>query len=321
MQFGFSIPNRGALADASCIRAMAEFGERLGYDCVAVPDQVVTPRDYASKYPYAEDGKLPGSGTGESLENFAVMAFLIGITNRLKLLSSVIVLPRRPAVLTAKALATMDVMSDGRLIVGCGAGWFREEFEALGAPPHEARGRVTDETLEAFRELWTSDEPWFHGEFVRFENIIFEPKPVQQPGPPIWIGGEGAAALRRVVKLGDGWYPIGTNPRHPLDTEPRFRGGVERLKTLSEEYGRDPTTISIAFWAHRYGLGDPVVSDDGNRRLFTGSADDIKGDIAALDGLGVGMIVFNFLAPGLSQEEILERMEIYAKDILGLKAA
>ena len=212
-------------------------------------------------------------------------------------------------------------MSDGRLIVGCGAGWFREEFEALGAPPHEARGRVTDETLEAFRELWTSDDPRYHGEFVRFENIIFAPKPVQRPGPPIWIGGEGSAALRRVVKLGDGWYPIGTNPRHPLDTEARCRGGVERLKTLSEEFGRDPTTISIAFWAHRYGLGDPVISDDGSRRLFTGSADDIKGDIAALDGLGVGMIVFNFLAPDLSQDEILERMEIYAGDVLGLKAA
>ena len=105
MQFGFSVPNRGPLANAGCIRAMAELGERLGYDCVAVPDQVVTPRDYVSNYPYAEDGKLPGSGTGEALENFAVMAFLTGVTQRLRLLTSVIVLPRRPAVLSAKALA------------------------------------------------------------------------------------------------------------------------------------------------------------------------------------------------------------------------
>ena len=178
---------------------------------------------------------------------------------------------------------------------------------------------MTDETLEAFRELWTSDDPWYHGEFVRFENIIFEPKPVQKPGPPIWIGGESPAALRRVVELGDGWYPIGTNPRHPLDTEARFRNGVAQLRSLSEENGRDPSTITIAFWAHRYGLGDPVISDDGGRRLFTGSVDDIKGDIATLDGLGVEMIVFNFQAPDLSQDTILERMEIYAADVLGLK--
>ena len=122
MRFGFSIPNRGGLANAPFIRAMAEHGETLGYDCVAVPDQVVTPRDYEPNYPYAEDGKLPGSGTGEALENFTVIAFLIGITRRVRLLTSVIVLPRRPAVLTAKALATLDVMSEGRLIVGCGAG-------------------------------------------------------------------------------------------------------------------------------------------------------------------------------------------------------
>ena len=318
MRFGFSIPNRGGFANAPFIRAMAEHGETLGYDCVAVPDQVVTPRDYEPNYPYAEDGMLPGSGTGEALENFTVMAFLIGITRRVKLLTSVIVLPRRPAVLTAKALATMDVMSEGRLIVGCGAGWLREEFEALGAPAHADRGKVTDETLEAFRELWTSDDPWYHGEFVRFENIIFEPKPVQKPGPPIWIGGESPAALRRVVKQGNGWYPIGTNPRHPLDTEIRFRNGVAQLRSLSEENDRDPSTISIAFWAHRYGLGDPVISDDGERRLFTGSVDEIRGDIAALDDLGVDMIVFNFQAPDLSQGTILERMEIYAADVLGL---
>ncbi|MBH61165.1 MAG: hypothetical protein CL569_01685 [Alphaproteobacteria bacterium] len=151
MQFGFSIPNRGELANAQCIRAMAETGEKLGLDCIAAPDQVVTPRNYQSKYPYAEDGKLPESGTGEALENFAVMAFLVGITQKLRLLSSVIVLPRRGAVVTAKALATIDVLSGGRLIVGCGAGWFREEFEALGAPPHDARGRVTDEYIAASR--------------------------------------------------------------------------------------------------------------------------------------------------------------------------
>src|SRR5690606_22397255 len=127
---------------------------------------------------------------GECFDQIATLAFVAGRTSRIRLLSSVMVLPHRQPMLAAKMLATADALSGGRLIVGCGVGWMKEEFEAIGAPPFAARGRVADEYLHAFKELWTKDAPRFEGEHVRFANIAFEPKPAQKPHPPIWIGGE-----------------------------------------------------------------------------------------------------------------------------------
>jgi alkanesulfonate monooxygenase SsuD/methylene tetrahydromethanopterin reductase-like flavin-dependent oxidoreductase (luciferase family) len=112
------------------------------------------------------------------------------------------VLPHRPPVLTAKMLATIDVLSNERLIVGCGVGWMREEFEAIGAPPYEARGTVGDEYIQVFKELWTNDDPVFEGDHCRFSDLTFAPKPVQKPHPPIWTGGESPAALRRAGNPG-----------------------------------------------------------------------------------------------------------------------
>jgi alkanesulfonate monooxygenase SsuD/methylene tetrahydromethanopterin reductase-like flavin-dependent oxidoreductase (luciferase family) len=122
------------------------------------------------------------------------------------------VVPHRPPVLTAKILATIDVLSKGRLIVGCGVGWMREEFEAIGAPPYDKRGAVSDEYIRAFKELWTSDNPTFSGKYCSFANVAFAPKPLQKPHPPIWVGGESPVALRRAGRLADAWYPIGSNP-------------------------------------------------------------------------------------------------------------
>src|SRR5262249_56194611 len=130
--------------------------------------------------------------------------------------------PHRAAVLTAKMLATIDVLSGGRLIVGIGAGWLKEEFEALGPPPFEERGAVTDEYMLAFRELWTKDAPQFDGRYVKFKDVVFAPKPVQKC-PPMWVGGESGPAMRRPARMGDGWYPIGTNPPHPINTMARYR--------------------------------------------------------------------------------------------------
>src|SRR5207249_7908466 len=123
------------------------------------------------------------------------------------------------------------------------------EFQAVAAPPFAERGRVTDEFLAAFHELWTSEAPRFAGQHVRFSDIRFEPKPVQKPRPPIWVGGESPVALRRVVRLGDGWYPVGNNPQAPLDTPSRY---AETRKRLGEELlkaGRDPGAIAQAYLA------------------------------------------------------------------------
>jgi alkanesulfonate monooxygenase SsuD/methylene tetrahydromethanopterin reductase-like flavin-dependent oxidoreductase (luciferase family) len=114
-------------------------------------------------------------------------------------------------VLAAKMLSTIDVLSGGRLVVGIGAGWLQAEFDAVVGPPFAARGRVTDEYLGAFRRLWTEEAPHFEGNWIDYDGVTFEPKPVQKPHPPIWVGGESGPSLRRAAQFGGAWYPIGSN--------------------------------------------------------------------------------------------------------------
>ena len=218
MEFGLAIPTRGPLADRASIEAIATRAEALGFSWLAVPDHLIVPRAIDSRYPYSDTGAFPGSESGECLEQFTLLAFLAAITTRARLLTSVTVVPHRGAIETAKLVSTIDNLSGGRFTFGVGAGWMEEEFKAIQAPPFAARGRVTDEIIEACRVLWRDDAPAHDGEFFRFSNVTFLPKPVQRPGVPVWVGGESNAALRRTVRLGDTWFPIHTNPRHPLNT-------------------------------------------------------------------------------------------------------
>ena len=207
-------------------------------------------------------------------------------------MTSVAVVPHRGAVHTAKIVSTIDLLSGGRMVVGVGAGWMREEFEAVGAPPFDRRGKVTDEYIAAMKTLWTQDDPRFDGEYVKFSDITFLPRPVQQPHPPIWVGGESDAALRRTVKLGDVWYPIGTNPRHPLDTRTRLEAGLDRLHAMAEKHGRDPKSIGLAYYMSGFDETRPAPS--GERPLLTGTAAQLKGDIEYLGVLGFTDLVLNF---------------------------
>ena len=316
MKFGFGLPTRGPLASLDGVRAMAQRGEELGYGYLTIPDHLVIPRTYTHEYPYSETGEMPGGGSGDCLDQLSVMTYAAAITKKARLLTSVMVVPHRPAVLTAKILATIDVLSEGRVTVGCGAGWMKEEFEALGTPPHAERGKVSNEFIRAFKELWTNENPSLQGDYVNFSNVIFEPKPVQKPHPPIFIGGESGPALRRVVELGDGWYPIGANPKNRMDTRERYKANVERLHALAEKNGRDPGTITLAFWANLQGFGGSATTDDGGRRLFMGSAEEIASDIDYFRDLGGSVLIFNFLSPALN--ETLDKVERHAKDVLSL---
>jgi probable F420-dependent oxidoreductase len=217
---------------------------------------------------------------------------------------------------TAKALATIDVLSHGRVTVGCGVGWMDEEFKAVGAPPFAERGKVTDEYLRIFKTLWTEDDPRFEGKYARFQNISFLPKPVQKPYPPLWIGGESPAALRRVVALGDAWYPIGSNPEFPLDTLERYTQALSRLRDEAGRANRDPASIELAYWANWYKEGRANTLDNGQRQLFTGSDADVAGDIAAFRSLGVRHLLFNFVRSTLS--ESLSATERFAAQVLPL---
>src|SRR5262245_37550470 len=166
MDFGVNLMTRGITGDAEGLLAMARAAEEAGFGHVTVNDHIVVPNRIASRYPYTPTGEWPGARAGACLEQLTALGFLAAATARVRLVTSVMVVPQRPAVLAAKALATVDVLSRGRLTVGVGVGWLDEEFRAVAAPAFAERGRVTDEFLAAFHELWTSDAPRFAGQYV-----------------------------------------------------------------------------------------------------------------------------------------------------------
>ena len=312
MKFGLSTVTRGVFSTRESYRAVAVAAERAGFDFLSVSDHVVVHANLKSKYPYTASGVFSAAEEGYCLDLLATIAFLSGCTERLRLLASVMVVPHRPAMLTAKMLATIDVLSNGRLILGAGAGWMKEEFALLNAP-FEERGKVTDEYLAAFQELWTKEAPAFAGKHVSFADVLFYPKPVQKPHPPVWIGGESPPALRRVAKLGTGWYPIGTNPQHPLDTLARLRAGIERMRKLVAEAGRNPAEVTMAYRVQRYGSAIEPRTAEGERRLFSGSPAEIAADLRALRELGVAAIDFGFGAPTV--EATLDNMKRFREQV------
>ena len=310
MKFGFEAPIGGPDATPEALARLVQYGEELGFDVVGAGDHIVIPHRVDSRYPYTPDGKYGNDGPGDCLEQLTVLSFIAGHTSTIRLLTSVMVLPYRSPVQTAKVLTTIDVLSRGRLILGCGVGWMREEFEVLGAPAYERRGAVGDEYIRAFKELWTNDAPEFNGEFVSFSDVSFQPKPVQKPHPPIWIGGESGAALRRAARLGDGWYPIGSNPTRPLGTQNQLSDRLSRLRRYAEEAGRDPSGLAVAYSVGWYDDRNASFLRDGDRRILTGEPAQVADDILGLEELGVGFLMLGFGGPDF--DGTLERMERFA---------
>ncbi|MCX7381082.1 MAG: TIGR03619 family F420-dependent LLM class oxidoreductase [Alphaproteobacteria bacterium] len=221
MKFGFNMPTAGPLYGAADITRLAIAGEALGFDYLTFADHVVIPNDISTRYPYTDTGEFPKGSSGARHEQLIEVAYIAAKTNRIRLVTSVMVVPHRPALLAAKMLATVDVLSGGRLTVGIGAGWLKEEIEALGTPPFAERGAVTDEYIAAFKELWTADAPKFHGKYTSFENLDFAPKPIQRPHPPIWVGGESGLVSDRHQPLPPVRQPQTPRCRHrpasPID--------------------------------------------------------------------------------------------------------
>jgi len=306
VRFGFYLPTRGRTAESHAIEAMVAHGEALGFSSVVVADHLVFPVTIHSRYPYTVSGAFPGQG--DALDQLSLMAFVAGKSRRLRLISSVMILPHRNPVVTAKMLATIDVLSGGRVTVGVGVGWLREEFQALGAPDFDRRGAVSDEYLRIFKTLWTQDPASFRGEFYSFEALRCLPQPTQKPHPPIWVGGHSKVALRRVARLGDGWHPVGATPAVPL-RPPEMRASLDELRRLADAERRDFAALTISFKAPLY---DPGQGVDGgaDRRPFTGSTQAIADDIGIYAGLGVSELIFDFRAETLT--ESLDRMAHFA---------
>ena len=313
MQFGFYLPNSGEGAQPDALASIAQLGDRLGYSCLVAPDHILMPRQVDSVYPYSVTGNIlagGNSGAGEWPEQITTLAFLAGVTERIKLVTSVMIVPYRNPLLCAKMLATLDMLSKGRLIVGAGVGWMEEEFKLLDAPPFAERGAATDEYLRAFIELWSSDNPSFDGKYVQFSDIIFLPKPVQQPHPPIWIGGQSRAALRRAARLGNAWHPVGAIPAAPLEPE-ELAENLAYLHRHAERAGRDPSEIEVTMKAPLY---DAASDEAGSRRRFSGPPDAVLQDINAYAEVGVTHLIFDFRSPHHSDTE--ERMVRFAEDVM-----
>src|SRR6188768_160598 len=179
MQFGFNLPNSGRLAAPAIMAKIAREGEALGYDYLTVTDHIALPDMAEPGYPYSESGAVYSTDSAYRHEMLTLAAWLAATVSRLRLVLAVLVVPHRPAVLAAKQLATVDVLSRGRLTVGIGAGWLKAEFDAVVTTPFPERGAVTDEYLDAFRVLWTESQPRFAGRYVKVEGMVLEPKPVQ----------------------------------------------------------------------------------------------------------------------------------------------
>ena len=253
--------------DLAAATKLVKLAEAAGFDSVLAVDHVVFPDKYTSTYPYSPTGRLPGGPSAPLPDPLIWMAAMAAVTTKLRFMTGVIILPLRNPLVLAKQVATLDHLSGGRIELGIGVGWLKEEFEALGVP-FEKRGKRTDEYVAAMRALWAKDGASFKGEFVNFDTVTCSPKPVARD-VPIVIGGHSEAAARRAGRLGDGFFPsIGAT----VDTLPLY----DVARRAAAEAGRDPGAIEM--------LG-------GCPDLLPGSGKDPKAAIAERAKHGIGRLV------------------------------
>ena len=246
MDIGCHLPTQGPLATGEALTTFAREADRRGIASLWVSDHVIFPRTATGSYP---GGRFPHPPDKPYLEPVVTLAAAAVCTTRARLGASVFILGHRHPVVMAKMLTSIDALSAGRLICGVGVGWWKEELEILGVP-FNRRGRQADEILKVFTTLWSDAHPSFEGEFFRFRDIGFAPKPVQKPRPPIWVGGDSPGAFRRVATLGDGWHATSKTP-----TE--FRDALPRLRAAADKAGRAFDTIELSL---RYTLRDDLLA-------------------------------------------------------------
>lgn len=315
MQFGASVWTHGSDVQRTIAQyyATAQQAEELGFDTLWTGDHLVPPKRLASKYPYSPTGAF-GAAAGVRLDALTSLAALASRTKRIKLCTGVLVLPLRHPVLTAKMLVTIDSFAGGnRLIVGVGAGWMREEFEALGSAPFEHRGSVSDEYIQIFRELWTKEAPEFHGKFYQFSNVHFEPKPLGVI--PIWVGGNSEPALRRAARLGNGWHALSL-------TAAQFTAAREQLCAYCREYHTDFDRLTLSLMLTL--TVDPAAGVSGEAQtvgqgLLRGSPQQLAAAIRIFEAAGVQHLQVNALAadsPGL--EGRARGLELFGRQVLPL---
>ena len=269
MKYGVILPNVGPLAQIESLAQIALRAERLGYDGAFLSDHIAIPTKLQSRYPYRSDGRFPLTATDRILEPVTTLAYLAAVTTRLRLGFSVLVLPYRHPVLNAKMLGTLDVISNGRLILGAGVGWMREEFDAL-ASDYEARGAVTDEHIEMLKAFWINPAPDVSGEHYRVAGLGMAPPPVSEPHPPIWTGGISPPALRRAAGLADGWHGVRQSPADVARV-------ATRIGDLRAARGASMEGFMISLRAGLDITDNPFTG--ASRTSLRGSAEQVAGDL------------------------------------------
>jgi len=307
IRFGLILPHAGTMSDPDTLIELATRAERNGfYAVVESSDHVIVPRKINATYPYSDTGRY--TDFPEDLEQLTTLSFLASKTDKIRLVTGIMVLPYRNPIYAAKALATIDHLSKGRLIVGVGVGWLKEEFDVLRLQ-FEERGAMADECIRSFIELWTDENPRFKGKYYEFSDVVFSPKVVQKPHPPIWIGGESKLAIDRAARLGDGWLPLRGNPKHPLEIADQLKARVTTLKDSARKHKRSPDEIEVGYLSPTYEQGS---SAEGT--LFVGDARKIAGDISKLEKLGVSFLGLDFTRGTLT--ETLELIDEFTTQVL-----
>jgi probable F420-dependent oxidoreductase len=310
MRIGVSLPNVGLDHGKEMLFPVAIAAEQLGFDSLWAAHHVVLPYERRSDYPYKRSGTEIAMDPGmQWLDPLVTLSLVAGVTDRVRLGTSVLVLPYCNPVTLASTAAAIDVLSEGRFLLGVGAGWMREEFAAIGVPADE-RGARTDEHIQVLRTLWRDDPASFSGRFTSFEGVALATTPRTEGGPPIWVGGNTDPALRRALAHGDGWHGFELYPEDMPDVR-------SRLERLGEEMGRDPAELELSVVRGLMPPGSEEESFIPDRRMMGGSGEAVLDELGRYSDAGVGMVVIqiSLLAPLVPDalawvgEEVLPRLQ------------
>lgn len=287
MELGVFLPISGRAASAGVLTEAARAAEQMGFATVWSADRLVTPWRIETPYPYSDDNVFIVPADRPFLDSMSCLSFLAGVTEKIRLGISVLVLPYRHPIAWARAATTIDHLSGGRLVLGVGVGWMREEFDALGVP-FEQRGRMTDEQLEAVRILLSQEHCTFQGQRYSFRDVSFSPKAFQEH-LPIWVGGEAKPARRRAGRFGDAWFPYFVNI-----TPDELRAAHDHVRAAADAAGRDPDSVALAS-CFAIEITDVDVPQDPGR--LRGSPAQVAEALHAYERAGVQHAALQFKVP------------------------
>jgi probable F420-dependent oxidoreductase len=310
LRFGFCLPHDGELSKPDNLAELSRHAERVGFDTLVEPsDHIVMPNKIKTTYPYSTSGEY--TDTTEDLDQATTLSFVAAKTEKIRLMTGIAVIPYRNPLVFSNSLATIDYLSKGRLEIGAGVGWMKEEFDLLHVP-YDQRGEIMDEYLRILQIIWSEKVPHFSGKYFQFSDVHFSPKVVQQPHPPIWIGGESPRALRRAAELGNGWFPIDCNPRFPLSEVGQMRDAITKLRRKILKAGRQTGDVRIGYQASNFEMTDDFARKS---KTFVGPPQKIASDIREFESLGVSFLAFSFLRDTVEKTKAYS--ERFANEVLG----